>query len=361
VRALSLLHVGDLILGNRIVMAPMTRARAVEGALPHPRAADYYAQRASAGLIITEGSQISPQGAGYARTPGIYSHEHIGAWERVCRKVHASGGKIFLQLWHVGRISHPDVTGGEVPVAPSAIAADAEVFTASGLQKTPVPRALATHEIRSIVDQFERAARYAKRAGFDGVELHGANGYLLDQFLRDGANQRTDLYGGDAANRARLPLEVAEAVIGVWGGDRVSYRISPHFSMLSMADSNPLQTFSVLARSLSALGLGFLHVVEPVDGMGSIPESQRLAPHLRESFRGALILNGAYSAATAEAALVSGAADLISFGMPFIANPDLVERIAVRAPLAGTDAATLYAGEERGYIDYPTLNEVNLI
>lgn len=338
-------------------MAPMTRARAVEGALPHPRAADYYAQRASAGLIVTEGAQVSSHGAGYVRTPGMYCASQAQAWSQVARKVHVLGGTIFLQLWHVGRVSHPDVTGGELPVAPSAIAADAEAFTAHGPKKTPVPRALATHEIRSIVEQFERAARYAKEAGFDGVELHGANGYLLDQFLRDGANQRTDVYGGSATNRARLPLEIAEAVSGVWGPGRVSYRISPHFSAHSMSDSNPLETFSILVRSLSALKLGFLHLIEPVGGKGEIPESQRLAPHLRELFSGALILNGGYSAATAEAALASGTADLISFGMPFVSNPDLVRRFRVGAVLAGADSSTLYAGEEHGYIDYPTLDD----
>jgi len=336
-------------------MAPMTRARAVDAALPHPRAADYYGQRASAGLIITEGCQVSPQGTGYVRTPGIYSPAHIQAWEPVCRRVRAVGGTIFLQLWHVGRISHPDLTGGELPVAPSAIAADAEAFTAAGPRKTPVPRALGTHEVRSIVEQFERAARYAKRAGFDGVELHGANGYLLDQFLRDGANRRTDIYGGSATNRARLPLEIAEAVVAVWGAERVSYRISPHFSMLSMSDSNPMETFSVLVQSLSALKLGFLHVIEPIGGAAAVPEARHLAPSLRKLFHGALILNGGYLAATAETALLSGAADLISFGMPFIANPDLVNRFAVGAPVARVDASTLYEGEERGYIDYQTL------
>lgn len=352
-RLLERFERGALALRNRVVMAPMTRARAGEGGMPHPRAADYYAQRASAGLIITEGSQVSAQAVGYIGTPGCHSPEQIAAWNGVCEAVHRAGGRIFLQLWHVGRISHPDLLGGELPVGPSPLRADAEAFTPTGPKPTPTPRALEASETPGIVAQFERAARNAKQAGFDGVEIHGANGYLLDQFLRDGANQRGDAYGGSIANRARLPLEVTEAVIGVWGAERVSYRISPHFAQLSMSDSDSAATFGHFVRELARLRLGFLHLVEPIAGPAEVALSRRLAPALRELFDGVLVLNGGYSAPLAERALLAGAADLISFGAPFIANPDLVERFACGASLSAVDPATMYGGDEKGYVDYP--------
>jgi N-ethylmaleimide reductase len=256
-------QLGDLELKNRTVMAPMTRSRALDGNVPNPLSATYYAQRASAGLIVSEGTQVSWQGIGYVRTPGIHTPEQRAGWKNITDAVHAAGGRIFAQLWHVGRVSHPSFHDGALPVAPSAIAADGEVFTSTGPTKMVAPRALETGELPGIVEQFRQAAEVARAAGFDGVEIHGANGYLLDQFLRDGSNRRTDAHGGSVGNRARLPLEVTEAVAGVWGPGRVGYRVSPNFSMQSMSDSNPVETFSYLAREFSALKLGYLHVMEP--------------------------------------------------------------------------------------------------
>jgi N-ethylmaleimide reductase len=347
---------GDLELSNRMVMGPMTRCRAVEGNVPNPLAVTYYVQRALAGLIITEGSQVSPQGIGYVRTPGIHSPLQVAGWKKVTEAVHKAGGKIFLQLWHVGRVSHPDFLGGELPVAPSALPFEGEVHTPSGKKKFVTPRALKLSEIPDIIEQFRKGAQNAKAAGFDGVEIHGANGYLLDQFLRDSSNRRTDKYGGSLQNRARLPLEVTEAVIGVWGADRVGYRISPHFSNYSMSDTNPRQTFSYFARELNNIGLGYLHMVEPVGGrMGAIAPDARLAPIIRDIFKGTLMLNGGYDARSGNEAIEKGDADLISFGVLFLANPDLPERFRKNAPLNSADVATFYTGEEKGYIDYPKL------
>jgi N-ethylmaleimide reductase len=270
--------------------------------------------------------------------------------------VHRVGGTIFAQLWHVGRISHPDFHGGERPVAPSAIAADGEVFTTRGKTKMVTPRALETHEIPGVIAQFKNAAENAKAAGFDGVELHGANGYLLDQFLRDGTNRRTDAYGGSIQNRARFPLEVAEAVIGVWDASRVGYKISPNGSFHSMSDSDPIRTFSYLATELSHLGLGYLHVTEPIAGPAAVPaEVTRALPVLRKMFDATVIANGGYDARSGNAAIAHGEADLIAFGVPFLANPDLPRRYLKGAPLNAPDFATFYAGEEKGYVDYPAL------
>jgi N-ethylmaleimide reductase len=343
-------RLGDIELSNRLVMAPMTRSRALEHNVPNPVAAIYYEQRASAGLIITEATQVSPQGVGYIRTPGIHSTEQVAGWRRITEAVHRAGGKIFLQLWHVGRISHPDFHGGELPVAPSAIAAQGQVFTASGPQQMVTPRALTLTELPGIVEQFRRGAENAKVAGFDGVELHGANGYLLDQFLRDGTNRRTDAYGGTIENRARLPLEVAKAVIDVWGADRVGYRISPNGTFNSMSDSNPVQTFSHLAEQLNKLGIVYLHVVDPVaDG------AKRVSPLLRRRFNGTYIVNGGFDLDSANAAIHDGEADLVAFGTRFLANPDLPQRYRINASLNVPDQATFYAGEDKGFTDYPAL------
>jgi len=313
-------------------------------------------QRASAGLIITEGSQVSPQGVGYARTPGIYSQEQVAGWKKVTGAVHKAGGKIFLQLWHVGRVSHPDFLGGELPVAPSALPVEGEVHTPQGRKKFLTPRALELDEIPGIVEQFRKGAQNAKAAGFDGVEIHGANGYLLDEFLRDGSNRRTDKYGGRLQNRVRLPLEVAEAVVGVWGGDSVGYRISPHFSSYSMSDKDPFRTFSYFAEELNNIGLGYLHMVEPVGGrMGTTAPDARFAPIIHEIFEGTLILNGGYDARSGNEAIEKGEADLISFGVLFLANPDLPLRFRKNAPLNSADVATFYLGDEKGYIDYQEL------
>ncbi len=348
---------GDLELSNRMAMAPMTRCRAVPGNVPNPLAVTYYVQRASAGLIITEGSQVSPQGVGYIRTPGIHSPEQVAGWKKVTGAVHKARGKIFLQLWHVGRMSHPDFLGGALPVAPSALPFEGEVHTPQGKKKFVTPRALELDEIPGIIEQFRKGAKNAKAAGFDGVEIHGANGYLLDQFLRDGSNKRTDKYGGSLQNRVRLPLEVTEAVVSVWGADRVGYRISPHFSNYSMSDTNPRQTYSYFAEKLKNIGLGYLHMVEPVGGrMGAIAKDARLTPIIRDIFEGALIINGGYDARSGNEAIEKGEADLISFGVLFLANPDLPLRFSKNAPLNSADVATFYVGEEKGYIDYPEPN-----
>jgi len=337
-------------LKNRIVMAPMTRSRAIDGNVPNPLAATYYAQRASAGLIVTEATQVSPQGVGYIRTPGIHSAEQVAGWKKVTDAVHRAGGTIFLQLWHVGRISHPDFHGGALPVAPSAIAADGEVFTAQGPKRMVAPRALALSEIDGIVEQFRVGAENAKKAGFDGVELHGANGYLLDQFTRDGTNKRTDAYGGGIENRTRLPLEVTDAVIAVWGPGRVGYRISPNGAFNSMSDSDPVRTFSYLTEQLSRRGIAYLHVVDPLaDG------AKRISPVLRQKFDGTYVVNGGFDLAAANDAILAGETDLVAFGVPFLANPDLPERFRRAAPLNRPDQATFYAGEEKGYVDYPAL------
>lgn len=340
---------GDLELKNRMVMAPMTRSRALAGNVPNPLAQTYYTQRASAGLIVTEASQVSPQGQGYIRTPGIHSEEQIEGWQKITRAVHKAGGKIFLQLWHVGRISHPDFHSGALPVSASAIAAEGDVYTQNGQQKMVTPRALEIQEIPGVVQQFRRGAENAKNAGFDGVEIHGANGYLPDQFTRDGSNKRTDDYGGPIENRARFPLEVTDAVIDVWGSDRVGYRISPNGSYNSMSDSNPLATFSYLAGELDARKIAYLHVVDPVNAAGG----NRTTPALRKIFRGPLVVNGGFTAQVAEAAIASGEVDLVSFGTPFLANPDLPRRFATNAPLNAPDPATFYQGEKKGYVDYP--------
>ncbi|MCB4791549.1 MAG: alkene reductase [Elusimicrobia bacterium] len=345
---------GDIELLNRMAMAPMTRSRAVEGDVPNPLAEVYYAERASAGLIISEGSQVSPQGKGYIRTPGIYSKEQVAGWKKVTEAVHREGGRIFLQLWHVGRVSHPDFHNGELPVAPSALDVDGEILTPLGRKKLGVPRALETDEIPAIIEQFKKGAENAKEAGFDGVEIHGANGYLLDEFLRDGSNTRTDKYGGNLMNRARLPLEVAEAVAGVWGAGRVGYRVSPHNILRSMSDSNPARTFTYLSKELNSLGIGYIHLIESLGGRTPrVPDERRIAPKIRKVFTGALILNGGYSLETANVAIKKEACDMVSFGQLFLANPDLPFRFKNKLDLNTPDPETYYTGEEKGYTDYP--------
>ena len=353
---LSKYKFGDIELSNRMVMAPMTRCRAIDGNVPNPLTVTYYTQRASAGLIITEGSQVSPQGVGYVRTPGIHSPSQVAGWKKVSDPIHKAGGKIFLQLWHVGRMSHPDFLGGELPVAPSALPVEGEVHTPLGKKKFVIPRALETDEIPGIIEQFRKGAQNAKAAGFDGVEIHGANGYLLDQFTRDGSNRRTDKYGGSLQNRIRLPLEIIEAVVGVWGADGVGYRISPHFSSSSMSDSDPGRTFSTFAKELNKIKLGYLHMIEPIGGrMGITAPQARLAPTIRKIFHGTLILNGGYESRSGNEAIEKGEADLISFGALFLANPDLPLRFSKNAALNSADVSTFYMGEEKGYIDYPKL------
>jgi N-ethylmaleimide reductase len=356
-------RVGRYLLRNRIAMAPMTRSRAGAGAVPTPLIALHYAQRASAGLLITEGSPISPRGVGYPHTPGIYTEAQVAGWRVVTDAVHARGGRIFVQLWHVGRVSHPSLQpDGGLPVSASAIApaGDSRIRTADGTPAPFVaPRALELEEIPGVVREFAEAARRAIDAGFDGVELHGANGYLIDQFLRDGTNLRTDAYGGPIAHRARFLLEVAEATAAAIGGDRVGVRLSPRGPFNSMRDSDPLATFSYAAEALNPFGLAYLHVVEPKSGQDAenpnnlLLPGPRVTPSLRERFTGTMILNGGYTRELADATIAEGDGDLISFGMPFISNPDLVERFAARAPLAPPRRPTIYTGGAEGYTDYP--------
>jgi N-ethylmaleimide reductase len=353
-------RLGALELANRVVMAPMTRNRAANpGRVPTPLMAEYYRQRASAGLIVTEATHVSPEGVGYPDTPGILTGEHVAAWRRVTDAVHAAGGKIVVQLWHVGRISHPAFQPhGARPVAPSPVAPAGQSYTPAGPQPFVTPRALETDEVPVIVDDFARGAANAKAAGFDGVELHGANGYLVDQFLRDGTNRRTDRYGGDVANRARFLLEVTRALVDVWGGGRVGVRLSPSGTFNDMHDSNPFATFGYAARELGRLGLAYLHVVRPSDadrrhgkpGWRPVPVS-----YFRPLFDGPILAADGYTAAGAEAALTSGEADAVAFARAFIANPDLVERFRRGAALADADVSTIYGGGEKGYADYPAL------
>ena len=340
---------GSVALSNRIVMAPLTRSRAAPGNVPQALNARYYAQRASAGVIISEATQITPQGQGYPKTPGIHSQEQIAGWQGVTQAVHARGGKIFLQLWHVGRISHPlTLADGGLPVAPSALQPAGEIYTEQGMKPFVTPRALETHEIPALVEDFRRAAANAKAAGFDGVEIHAANGYLIDQFLRDGTNQRNDGYGGSVVNRARLLREVTEAVLTVWEPGRVGVRLSPVNPFNDIVDSAPQATFEAVTQQLNAYRLAYLHVVED---RGSKFDFQRL----RQIFNGAYIANGDYDHDSAIAAVDGERADFIAFGKLFIANPDLPERLRRDGPYNAPRPDSFYAGGAEGYDDYPAL------
>lgn len=357
VNIFSPIQLGPYTLPNRMAMAPMTRNRAGEGNVPQPLNAEYYAQRAGAGLIISEASQVSPQGVGYPATPGIHSAEQVAGWKLVTDAVHAKGGRIFLQLWHVGRISHPSLQpNGALPVAPSAIKPAGEAVTYQGMQPYQTPRALELAELAGIVEQYRSGAKNALAAGFDGVEIHGANGYLLDQFLRDGSNHRTDAYGGSVENRARLMLEVTEAVCGVWGANRVGIRISPLQPFNDMRDSNPEATFSYAVEQLNRFGLAYLHITEMgKESPGAAGPAFDLGK-LRRIWKGLYMTNGGYDLARANAALAKDEADMVAFGVPFLANPDLPVRFAKGAPLNAPDPATFYGGSEKGYIDYPFLD-----
>ncbi len=351
---------GPYQLQNRFAMAPLTRSRALEGDVPNPLAIEYYTQRASAGLIIAEATQISPQGKGYISTPGIYNQEQVQAWQAITSAVHAKGGRIFLQLWHVGRISHSSLQPeNALPVAPSAIAANGQTYTPQGFVPLETPRALGLDEIPGIVEQYRHGAQLALQAGFDGVEIHAANGYLLDQFLRDGSNKRDDAYGGSIENRARLLLEVTQAVVDVWGGDRVGIRLSPLSPFNDMQDSNPEATFSYVVEQLNQFGMLYLHLVEGATGGAREPEGGFDLSKLRKLFKGLYIANNGYDKTMAEEAVASGKADLIAFGRPFISNPDLVHRYKTNAPLNELDATTLYGGGAKGYTDYPALQHAN--
>jgi N-ethylmaleimide reductase len=349
---------GPITLPNRVVMAPLTRNRAIPSSfVPSPLAADYYGQRASAGLLITEASQVSQQGQGYQDTPGIYSKEQVEGWRKVTDRVHDKGGRIFIQLWHVGRISHDSLQpNGGKPVAPSAIRARGKTFVNGTFTEISEPRALELSEIPGIIEDFKRATENAIAAGFDGVEIHGANGYLLDQFAKDGANQRTDGYGGSIENRARLMLEVSKAAVAVAGAERTGIRISPVTPANDISDSNPQPLFDYIVDQLNALKLVYIHVIEGATG-GPRDNAPFDYASLRRRFKQAYIANNGYDAALAKKVLDANAADLIAFGKPFISNPDLVERLKQGAPLNEWDKNTFYGGGAKGYTDYPTLGE----
>ncbi len=353
---------GRLVLPNRVLMSPLTRSRSKQpGDIPWELNATYYAQRAGAGLIIAEATQVSPQGKGYAFTPGIHSPAQVEGWRLVTDAVHAAGGLIHLQLWHVGRISRPELQpGGELPVAPSAIkpvGAMTFVDEHSGLVEVLEPRALSDEEIPSVVEQFRKGAENAKRAGFDGVEIHGANGYLLDQFIRSRSNRRDDEYGGSVDNRLRFPLMVVDAVTDVWGSDCTGIRVSPTGTFNDMHDDDPVATYGTLARELNDRGLAYIEVVkDSFQGNAVAGRPEAVIQAIRANFQGAYIANGNYSADEARQRIEDGACDLVSFGRPFISNPDLPERFRRGAKLNEYDEATFYGGDARGYIDYPALN-----
>jgi len=343
-------RLGALDLPNRIIMAPLTRARATaEDRVPTPLMRDYYAQRAAAGLIVSEATSVTPMGVGYAKTPGIWSPEQVEGWKPITRAVHEAGGRIVLQLWHVGRISDPVFLGGALPVAPSAIAPQGHVSLLRPQRPYVMPRALETAEIAGVVEAFRRGAENAQAAGFDGVEIHGANGYLLDQFLQDSTNLRTDEYGGPVENRARLMLETVDAAISVWGADRVGLHLAPRGDSHSMGDSDALGTFSYVAREAGRRKLAFLFTREH-------PGADRISPRLKAEFGGPLIANEQFSVEEAKAELASGQADAVAFGLKFIANPDLPQRLRIGAPLNEVNPKTLYSEGAEGYTDYPPLS-----
>lgn len=339
----------ELTLPNRILMAPLTRCRASAGRVPNAMMKEYYVRRASAGIIFSEATAVTPMGVGYPDTPGIWSQEQVEGWRQITRAVHAAGGRMLLQLWHVGRISHPFFLDGAQPVAPSAIAADGHVRQMRPPEPYPTPHPLALAEIPGVIEAYRKGAENAKEAGFDAVELHGANGYLLDQFLQDGSNKRTDAYGGSIENRARLMLEATDAVISVWGAGRVGMHLAPRGDAQSMGDSNPRATFGYVARELGRRKIAFLCVREHA-GEG------RIGPELKKAFGGVYIANEAFTQDTAERALAAGEADAVAFGKLFLANPDLPERFRLHAPLNVPQPETFYAKGPQGYTDYPFLN-----
>jgi 2,4-dienoyl-CoA reductase-like NADH-dependent reductase (Old Yellow Enzyme family) len=361
------LKLGAIQLPNRIIMAPLTRSRATpDGRVPTDLQRDYYVQRASAGLIISEATSVTAMGVGYAATPGIWSDEQTESWKKITNAVHEAGGRMVLQLWHVGRVSDPLFLNGSLPEAPSAVKPKGFVSLVRPQKEFVTPRALERREIPGIIAAFKRGAENAERAGFDGVHIHGANGYLLDQFLQDSTNQRDDDYGGGIANRARLMLEVAQACIDVWGGDRVSMHLAPRMDSHDMGDNDRLGTFTYVARELGRLGIGWIAAREAqigadtklVDSQGNpreVKNRESIGPAIKAAFGGPFVANEGFTFESAQKALADDAADAVAFGKLFIANPDLVERFARHAPLNAWDTATFYAGGEKGYLDYPAL------
>ena len=351
------IEIGPLKLPNRIVMAPLTRSRAATGNVPTVLNALYYAQRASAGLIISEATQVAPEGQGYISTPGIHSADQIEGWKCVTGAVHVAGGRIVLQLWHVGRISHQSFQpGGKLPVAPSAIRPNGQAFTANGFEPIPTPRALDIAEIPGVVAQYAQGARNAMAAGFDGVEVHGANGYLIDQFLRDGTNKRIDAYGGSIENRIRFLLEVVDAVTAAVGAERTGLRISPQNGQNDIADSDPQRLFNHVASALSGKGLSYRHVIEGDTGGTPVPPFDY--SEIKRRFGGIVIANNGFDRERANEAIEQTRADLVAFGKPFIGNPDLVIRLYLDAPVNPANRETFYGGADQGYTDYPLLRGV---
>jgi len=344
------LTLGDITIPNRIIMAPLTRARAPQARVPNELMAEYYTQRASAGLIISEATSVTPMGVGYADTPGLWSEDQVAGWKKITKAVHAAGGRIFAQLWHVGRISSPIFLNGETPVSASAIAAQGHVSLVRPKQEYPVPRALETSEIPGVVEAYRKAAMNAQMADFDGVEIHGANGYLLDQFLQDGSNKRTDSYGGSIANRARLMLEVVDGVTSVWEPGLVGMHLAPRMDSHSMGDSDRLGTFSYVARELGERGIAFICAREH-------KAEDWIGPQLKKIFGGVYIANEGFTKETAQAVLDAGEADAVAWGKLFIANPDLVERFRRNAELNVPNPETFYAPGALGYTDYPALTQ----
>jgi 2,4-dienoyl-CoA reductase-like NADH-dependent reductase (Old Yellow Enzyme family) len=340
--------IGAWNLPNRIVMAPLTRCRAGDERIPNELMAEYYTQRASAGMIISEATSVTPMGVGYAGTPGVWSDAQVTGWEKITEAVHKAGGRMLLQLWHVGRISDPMYLNGAQPVAPSAVTPAGHVSHVRPLKAFVTPRALELAELPGIIESYRQGAENAQRAGFDGVEIHGANGYLLDQFLQDKTNLRQDNYGGSIENRARLMLEVTDAVIGVWGADRVGMHLAPRGDAHDMGDSNPLATFTYVARELGKRRIAFICARESLG-------ERRIGPQLKAVFGGSYIANEKFTQETANQVLAAGEADAVAFGVPFLANPDLPERFRMNAPLNPPDQSTFYAHGQKGYTDYPFL------
>ena len=347
----SAITIGNLTLSNRMIMAPMTRNRAAEGAIPQAMNVEYYRQRASAGLIITEASQVSAEGVGYPATPGIYNQQQVAGWRQITDAVHQEGGHIYIQLWYCGRISHPDLLPDQqIPVAPSAIRPEGEAITYEGMKAFVEPRALVTDEIQNIVSQYKNAAQMAKLAGFDGVEIHAANGYLIDQFLRDGSNQRSDEYGGSEENRMRFLNQVLDAVLEVWQSHCVGIRLTPENSFNSMSDSDPQAHFNYFITQLNTRDLAYLHILE-----GDMMSASRNVDYraLRDAYDGMYMANNGYDKTRAQSAIANGDCDLVAFGVPYLANPDLLYRYQHDLPLNEADQATFYGGDETGYTDYP--------
>ena len=355
------LQVGEIVLPHRIVMSPLTRARSTNR-VPNSLMQEYYAQRSTAALIITEATAISEQGYGWHGAPGIYSLDQVEGWKLITESVHEHGGQMFLQLWHMGRVSHPDYQDGNLPVGPSAVAATGDAHTPTGKKPFVLPHALTRSEIEGVVDDYATAARNAKAAGFDGVEIHGANGYLIDQFLRDASNHRTDEYGGSIENRLRFLREVSQAVTSAWSAGRTGVRLSPTMNEKGMGDSDAIALFTAAAKMLNEFKLAYLHVAEAIKpGRLYNADAPRVTPAIRTAYEGVLIANGGYDKLTAAEAIRTGHADAIAFGQSFIANPDLPERLRVDAPLNTPDVSTFYSSGPRGYVDYPFMNVTSLL